>query len=421
MKAEDIRKLGEAIAQHAELLALLDYAEDEPVFVAERSQSLGLLKNARLIEAVDDDRYFTGEYYELLRKTIHTSNYEVNTMPDIQVWLSDVSHLASQYAALEIEQQDEERLAIRKSLVKTLFQMSMNLKSLIRDIDLRASSEFGYCKTLQAKIREGHYYRERTTDILKKLERLDYEALANLSKHPDIELLTIGKFFNKVDRLRSELSLVLHKLQRLSTSFKETELRMRQFQRMLHALNEHRLDTKGILDRIEWDQIPLFNSVGADVIPKMIAGFDYAQNTAFAQARFDDLSKKVKLPSIQQRQVTLQTAIQLEVDSPENDEVGTYFSLELLAHQQRFSQQLRMAEQAVSVVAYWQNTHALQDHISANAWLVEMSHWLGEVQSSLLPEQGRLDIRYIEHQLSRWSDIVTLSDVRVIYQSGQSG
>ena len=68
MKAEDIRKLGEAIAYHAELLAELDFSLDEPVYVAERSPSLGLLKNTRLIEAVEDDRYFSGEYYELLRR-----------------------------------------------------------------------------------------------------------------------------------------------------------------------------------------------------------------------------------------------------------------------------------------------------------------------------------------------------------------
>jgi hypothetical protein len=419
MKAEDIRKLGEAIAHHAELLALLDYAEDDPIFVAERSQSLGLLKNARLIEAVDDDRYFTGEYYELLRKTIHTSNYEVNTMPDIQVWLADVSHLASQYAALETEQQDEERLAIRKSLVKTLFQMSMNLKSLIRDIDLRASSEFGYCKTLQAKIREGHYYRERTTDILKKLERLDYEALSNLSKHPDIELLTIGKFFNKIDVLRSELSLVLHKLQRLSTSFKETALRMRQFQRILYALNEHRLDTKTMLDRIEWDMVPLLNSVGADAMPRMMANFDYAQNTAFAQARFDDVAKKVKLPSIKQHQMTIQLPVLLEEDAPTDDDHTEDFTLDLLEHQQGFSRQLQAASQAVSVVSYWQNTSALQDQISVNAWLLEMSRWLSEVRVNLSAEQGRLEIELIEHQTLERSDIVTLSDVRAVYHTGQ--
>ncbi|MBD3768131.1 MAG: hypothetical protein IE928_09345 [Gammaproteobacteria bacterium] len=51
------------------------------------------------------------------------------------------------------------------------------------------------------------------------------------------------KFLDAVSQ-GSDLSLLLHKLQRLSISFKESELRTRQLQRILHALNDHRIDTK---------------------------------------------------------------------------------------------------------------------------------------------------------------------------------
>jgi hypothetical protein len=323
--------------------------------------------------------------------------------------------LANQYAALEAEQQDEERLAIRKSLVKTLLQMGMNLKSFIRDIDLRASSEFGYCKTLQAKIREGHYYRERTTDILKKLERLDFEALSRISQHPDIESLTLGTFFNKIDLLRSDLSLVLHKLQRLSTSFKESELRTRQLQRILHALNDHRLDTKGILDRIDWAQSPMLNSVGASVMPKLLAGFDYEQSTAFAQARFDDLAQKIKLPNLNRPAVTLHEPIQLEADEPVNLVSSDNDYHLLLTHQQQFSHRLQQSAQLNSVIDYWRADSLLKEEVSADAWLLEMTQWLADVQSHLSPEQGALTIELVEQPLSHWSDIVVLSDVRARY------
>lgn len=411
MKAEDIRKLGEAIAYHAELLAELDFSLDEPVYVAERSPSLGLLKNARLIEAVEDDRYFSGEYYELLRKTIHSTHYEVNTMPDIQVWLADVTHLANQYVALEAEQQEEERQTVRKSLVKTLYQMGMNLKSFIRDIDHKASSEFGYCKTLQAKIREGLYYRERTSDILKKLERLDFEALGRISQHPDIESLTIGTFFNKIDLLRSDLSLVLHKLQRLSTSFKESELRTRQLQRILHALNDHRIDTKDVLERIDWTQSALLNSVGGAVITSFSAGFDYENSTAFAQARFDDLAQKIKLPSMQSPVVAEQESVKLEVDDEMPDDDNT-IDHGLLVHQQRFSQLILQSNQPSSVIGYWQAETLLKEQVTADAWLLEMSQWLVDVQSHSLTEQGNLNLEWIERPLSEWSDMVVLSDIR---------
>ncbi len=411
MKAEDIRKLGEAIAYHAELLAELDFSLDEPVYVAERSPSLGLLKNARLIEAVEDDSYFSGEYYELLRKTIHSTHYEVNTMPDIQVWLADVTHLANQYVALEAEQQEEERQTVRKSLIKTLYQMGMNLKSLIRDIDHKASSEFGYCKTLQAKIREGLYYRERTSDILTKLERLDFEALGRISQHPEIESLTIGTFFNKIDLLRSDLSLVLHKLQRLSTSFKESELRTRQLQRILHALNDHRIDTKDVLERIDWTQSALLNSVGEAVITSFSAGFDYENSTAFVQARFDDLAQKIKLPSMQRPVVAVQESVKLEVDDEMPDDHDTRVH-GLLVHQQRFSHLILQSNQPSSVIGYWQAETLLKEQVTADAWLLEMSQWLVDVQSHSLTEHGSLNLEWIERPLSEWSDMVVLSDIR---------
>jgi hypothetical protein len=293
--------------------------------------------------------------------------------------------------------------------------MGMNLKSFIRDIDLRASSEFGYCKTLQAKIREGHYYRERTTDILKKLERLDFEALSRISQHPDIELLTLGNFFNKIDLLRSDLSLVLHKLQRLSTSFKESGLRTRQLQRILHALNDHRLDSKDILERIDWTQSPLLNSVGDSVMPKLLAGFDYEHSAAFVQARFDDLAQKIKLPNLHRSVVSVQESVQLEVDDGEaQDDVTTDYH-GLLVHQQQFSHRMQQSNQPSSVIDYWQTEALLNEQVSADAWLLEMSQWLADVQTHLAPEQGRLHIEWVEQPLSDWSDMVVLSDIRAHY------
>lgn len=413
MTAEEIRKLGEAIAQHAELLAELDYAEDEPVAVLEQSTSLGLLKNARLIEAVEDDNYFPGEHYELLRKTIYTSSYEMSAMPDILDWFSHVNHLSSQYAAIEQEALEDDRHQIRKALVRSLFQMGTHLKGLIREVDRKASAEFGYCKTLPAKIREGHYYRERTSEILAKLERLDYVSLSKISSHPDIEYLTLGKLFSKIDGLRADLSLVLVKLQKLSASFKETELRTRQYRRILAALDEKRLDVDTILDRIDWDQIPLLNSVSNESLSPIMAGYDHEKTTSFTQSCFNDIAAKIKLPDLMNHVVVSPEVVYWDREEETSDETPVYDFAQLIqAHQFNFSQQLVTSTTPISVIDYWQQHDALQNQVSANAWLLEMSQWLADAQQSLDSTAMVMAIDMIESEPLQHTDMIEVYDIQ---------
>ena len=54
----------------------------------------------------------------------------------------------------------------------------------------------------------------------------------------------------------------------------------------------------------------------------------------------------------------------------------------------------------------------MKEQVTADAWLLEMSQWLVDVQSHSLTEQGNLNLEWIERPLSEWSDMLVLSDIR---------
>lgn len=72
MKTEDVKALGEAIAQNATLLVALDDTDLQGVEYTSTTRSIGLLKNARIIEESDEEGiFFTGDNFELLSKAIN--------------------------------------------------------------------------------------------------------------------------------------------------------------------------------------------------------------------------------------------------------------------------------------------------------------------------------------------------------------
>lgn len=413
MNAEEVRKLGEAIAHNAELLSELDSWEDEPIELFEVSQSFGLLKNARFIEQIDDNLYLPGENFELLRKAINTSNYELNTIPDIACWLSDFKHLASQYE-LSQDESMEEGYQQKMAMNRKLHQLTSNLKSSIREIDHNASAEFGYCKTLEAKIKENNFYHSRTNEILDKLERLNYKEFLSVSNHPDIEQLTLNRAYPKVEELRSYLHIVLGKLQRLGVSFMETEARTRKLRRILTALNEKRINTPGLVETLDYESVEALNSISPSSVGKPLAGYGLEASSSFNRSRFEDIARKIKFTSVGPVPVIKHEDAYLIQEQQAEDDVES-FEAALAECKNVFSRFITSRSERVSIVEYWSNTTAINTLISADAWLFEMNTWLHEVQQGLKTENSSIQLETIEREVHYLSDVYIVSDILVSY------
>ncbi|WP_178863475.1 hypothetical protein [Thiomicrorhabdus cannonii] len=420
MTADEIRKLGEAITLNAGMLAEMDWVEETPIEIFDATQSLGLLKNARIIEPIDDSSYFPGENYDLLRKAINSSNYELRAMPDIVDWLNNLRHLSDQYAAASDEQRQDEEVQVRKAIFRNIHHMSSDLKSLIREIDLKATAEFGYCKTLEAKIRENRHYQARTQDIIEKLERLNYKQLMKISSNSEVEQITLGKFFPKIEGLRQDLLRVLNKLQKLSLSFQETERRTKRLRRILVALDEKQFISSNVLERIDYLNSEHLNAISPRAIGVLRASYDYKNGTAFNNSRFEDISRKIRLPEKTIRQLDDFEPAYLDTQDSDAIPEEPMFKQEFLACKTRFIQRLVKQSHSMSVVNFWEEDIQTNTLISANAWLCDMVAWLSDVKGGLDPNYGRIDIGIVETPVSAKSDIHLISDIEVHFIPGEA-
>jgi hypothetical protein len=417
MTSEEIRKLGEAIAQNAELLSLLDETEEEPLEVLDSTQSLGLLKNAGFIEQIEDTLFFPGDLMKMLRMAINSSNYEDNIIPDVADWLGSFTHRAESFVDA-LNSSDDDVFGIRKGLFRSVHQLISSLKSSIKDIDVRASNEFGYLKTLDAKVKESNFYLNKTTELVDKLARLDYDSFRKISTHPDVEKITLLTLHHKIEGLRDYLLSVTSKLQKLSISFEETEARTRRLRRILSALNEKRLLID--LDTIDYLSVDIVNSIASDEIGCVQAGFFPRTASDFQRSRFEDIARKLRFENTRKSNVIeVEEDAYLVVDGEADLEID-HFEKQLEVCKSEFSSTLAQQSKPLSVVEFWCMSRQLQETISVNAWLYDMDSWLHDVQDSLRENEGVLSIEPIETQLSLKSNVYVLSDLIARYSKGQT-
>lgn len=414
MNAEEIKKLGEAIAKNAELLANLDLVEADPIELDEISQSLGLLKNSRIVEELEQNSFFPGENFELLRSTIHSSNYEANTTPDIGEWVSKFKHRCEHFARADIEN-DTELFAVKRFIYRYIHQLTSNLKGSIRDIDFQVSNEFGHIKRLEDKIAETDFYLTHTQEILEKLNRLTYRELSELTNHPELERIILSVLDTKLSALRNYLGLVIRKIQKLSLSFRRIELRTRRLKRILSALEE-----KAFQPSAESLFVEDFASLLVkNAVPQIKAGYRLDDESFINQSRFKDLVTQVSMPDVEVQSSESSENIALEVDTVDlNDEERFWTKLELCKSE--FSKLIVNSDSPISIIEFWLQSRNLQELLSQDAWLAYANRWLNELAKDLKGSKWLCSIKAIENPVSIHSDIHVLADIKIQILKGKA-
>lgn len=407
MNADEIKKLGEAIAKNAEFLADLDLVEADPIELMEASQSLGLLKNSRIIEELEPNRFFPGENFELLRSAIHSSNYEANTTPDIGEWMTKFKHRCEHFARASVDN-DAELFAVKRFIYRYIHQLTSNLKGSIRDIDSQVSNEFGHIKRLEDKIAETDFYLNHTQEILEKLNRLTYAELKDFSNHPELERIILTVLDTKLTALRKYLGLVIRKIQKLSLSFRRIELRTRRLKRILNALEEKAFqpDFESLYEE-DFSGLLVKNAV-----LEIKAGYRLNDESFMNQSQFKDLVVQISMPDkISPTTIDSQTSV-IERETID-EEIETRFWQKLEECKSDFSKQILAQDSKNSVVNFWQNTPKLQALLSLDAWLSYANRWLEQLQKDLKGSEWLCSINRTEQPLSDYSDIYVLSDLEI--------
>ncbi|GAB6069914.1 hypothetical protein JCM30760_10110 [Thiomicrorhabdus hydrogeniphila] len=414
MNAEEIKKLGEAIAKNAELLANLDLVEADPIELDVISQSLGLLKNSRIVEELEHNSFFPGENFELLRSAIHSSNYEANTTPDIGEWVSKFKHRCEHFARVATEN-DTEIFAVKRFIYRYIHQLTSNLKGSIRDIDFQVSNEFGHIKRLEDKISETDFYLNHTQEILEKLNRLTYRELKELTNHPELERIILVVLDAKLSALRNYLGLVIRKIQKLSLSFRRIELRTRRLKRILNALEE-----KAFQPNTESLFVEDFASLLVkNAVPQIKAGYRLDDERYINQSRFKDLVTQISMPDVEIYSTESSENIALEVDTVDmNDEERFWTKLELCKSD--FSKLIVNSNNPISVIDFWHQSHNLKELLSQDAWLAYANRWLNELAKDLNGSEWRCSIKSIENTVSIHSDIYVLADIKIQILKGRA-
>ncbi|WP_029408267.1 hypothetical protein [Thiomicrorhabdus sp. Milos-T2] len=407
MNADEIKKLGEAITKNSEFLAHLDLIEADPIELIEASQSLGLLKNSRIIEELELNSFFPGENFELLRSAIHSSNYESNTTPDIGEWVTKFKHRCEHFARASIEN-DAELFAVKRFIYRYIHQLTSNLKGSIRDIDSQVSNEFGHIKRLEDKIAETDFYLNHTQEILEKLNRLTYRELKDFSNHPELERIILSVLDNKLSALRKYLGLVIRKIQKLSLSFRRIELRTRRLKRILNALEE-----KAFQPNFESLYVEDFTGLLVkNAVPQIKAGYRLDDESFINQSRFKDLVVQISMPDVISSTATDSEKSVIERETTV-EEIKAHFWKQLEACKSEFSKQILAADSPISVVSFWQNTLQLQELLSLDAWLSYANRWLEQLQKDLNGSEWLCSNKRIEKPLSDYSNIYVLSDIEI--------
>ena len=416
MKTEDVKALGEAIAQNSTLLVALDDTDLQGVEYTSTTRSIGLLKNARIIEESDEEGiFFPGDNFELLSKAINAHRHIAETPLDIVQWFDSFKMaIADFYDALEGNDNDESQY--RRQVFRHVRQIASKLNDAIRKADYEISTEFGSAKTNEAKLRRTQYYLNATKYILERLGRLNYSSLKAVLPYPhtdmDIALLELD---SKLNKLRSSLRSVVTKIQKHNIQFKKIEGRTRRIEMMLAVIanNQVSLDINDIdVDHLLAKHGKLSNG---DIVPK--AQFNVFSSFTSQEIIFNDIANKLKLDRTDSTKVT-------QNDEPiklERHDDGTPAETEsvdhMLAEQKRkYCEYLKThLGQSVSLSAYWRDTPSLFGIIDVRAWLYEMVHWLGEIDNS--HNAFAFSMNVIQTPACKRSETYVVSDIETTLES----
>lgn len=413
MNASEIKSLGEAIAQNAEFLAELDYVELDPLERTDLPRSVGLLKNARIVDEVEDGFFYPGDNYDFLKKAIGSSRYESDTTPDIAEWLERLSFYVANFFDA-IENDDESAVNHKRQIYRHVRQLESRLNEAIRSAEYQVNNEFNSLKTIEAKTRASQHYLSITESILGRISRIEFSTLMKMLPYPNSDMdLVMVELDKKLNRLSGYLRTVILKIQKLNISFKKIEARTRRLERLLSSIQDKTLELDSTL--IDENALPAcFHKVELNNI-KPAGHFNASSPSAYEESRLSDIVSKLKLNKTSQQTPEAAKQRKEYVDYHEEDpsKVEDDVFLSQLEQEKRAFGAYLFSKQGseISLADYWQKTGSLSSLVDIRAWLHEMSSWLGELEGDSSDYEFTLSL--IEEPVCRETLVHVVSDVKV--------
>lgn len=409
MDASEIKLLGEAIAQNAEFLSDLDYVELDPLEKTDLPRNVGLLKNARIVDEVEDGLFYPGENYEFLKKAIGSSRYEADTTPDIAEWTERLTFYVANFFE-SLSNDDDSVTNHKRQIYRHVRQLESKLNAAIREADYQVSNEFGSVKTIEAKTRLSQHYLSITESVLGRISRIQFSSLMEMMPYPNSDMdLVMVELDKKLNRLSGYLRTVILKIQKLNISFRKIEARTKKLERLLTAIQNKSVELD--IELVDENSLPnLFHKVELNGI-KPMAHFNADSPNSYEESKLRDIIARLKL-NREQAKATAQNKDYVSYQEDEKTEAkDDIFLAQFEQEKQAFGSYLFNSQGSeISLSEYWESTDSLSSIVDVRAWLYEMSNWLGELEQDMDGYEFKLSL--VEEPTCEKSVVYVVTDVK---------
>jgi hypothetical protein len=409
MDASEIKLLGEAIAQNAEFLSDLDYVELDPLERTALPRNFGLLKNARIVDEVEDGFFYPGENYEFLKKAIGSSRYEADTTPDIVEWTERLAFYVANFFE-SLSNDDDSVTNHKRQIYRHVRQLESKLNAAIREADYQVSNEFGSVKTIEAKTRLSQHYLSITESVLGRISRIQFSSLMEIMPYPNSDMdLVMVELDKKLNRLSGYLRTVILKIQKLNISFRKIEARTKKLERLLTAIQNKSVELD--IELVDENSLPSqYHKVELNGI-KPIAHFNADSPSSYEESKLRDIVSRLKL-NREQTKVTVQNKEYVSYQEEEKAEAkDDVFLAQFEQEKQTFGFYLFNNQGSeISLSEYWESTGSLSSLVDVRAWLYEMSNWLGELEQDMDDYEFKLSL--VEEPTCEKSVVHVVTDVK---------
>lgn len=416
MNIDELKKLGEAISQNAELLSELDFVEFDPIQVDSAPKSIERLKSAKIVDEVEERQFYPGDHFDFLKKAIRSTNYAENIETDIQEWLERFKqHTVNFHEATKL--QDEDNIFLYKRRIYGLVrQINANLNNSIGQVEEEVNKEFGHLKTIEAKARETRNYLASTERTLERLGRLQYKELSFLSLNTEVDMIVL-MLDKMLDQKREYLRSVIQKIQKLNLSFKRLEARTIRLKRILDAIRNKKISLDVEQLNIEHDAV--FHQVSSEVIGKLEGHFKAENTSSYEESVFKDIARRIKVNEDGAKPPKPHEDVFIQKDGVYSDTESVVFEAVFETVKSDFASSIINSEGFVSVTEYWTGNQSVNEMVTLDAWLFEIYHWSKDLENDLLDTNAVMTVIEEMTPISELSDIQVLSNLSISFSSGR--
>lgn len=415
MNVDELKKLGEAISQNAELLSELDFVEFAPIQVDSPPKSMERLKSAKIIDEVEEGQFYPGDHFDFLKKAIRSTNYAENIETDIQEWLERFKqHTVNFHEAIQLQDEDN-TFRYKRRIYGLVRQINANLNNSIGQVEEEVNKEFGHLKTIEAKTRETRNYLLSTERTLERLGRLQYKDLSLLSLNSEVDMivLMLDKMLNQK---REYLRLVIQKIQKLNLSFKRLEARTIRLKRMHDAIRNKKISLDVEQLNIEYDAI--FHQVCSEVIGKPEGHFKAENTSSYEESVFKDIACRIRVNEDGAKPPKPNEDVFIQKGDVYSEAESVVFEAVFEAVKSDFANSIINSEGFVSVTEYWSANQSVNDMVTLDAWLFEIYHWSKDLENDLIDTNAVVTIIEEMTPVSKLSDIEVLSNLSISFNPG---